>query len=635
MMSNDRSVSSGGGLAGHRRNYSSENGASSKSSPDLLLSSPQMNSSPPSVYDDGGGGSSPITHSRFRRRLTYSPSSPRISWRRRRRSSDVPSSGSNHSSREVESSPWSRRHRPNPSATDQSPPGAARASSSSSSSSALSREQLEHDESEQLEEEGDQDDGSEMLVALSDDEMELFSTTSEPSPVILSDADDDDDDEVNVIQTFVNLASDDNDDDEDDAIEAQWQCPRCTLLNPIAASMCEACHYFNRAITGVHANGRQRSISATNDTIDRIGQLNSDALWGASVGWRRSTQQDGITDNTTTPSATLLNSSTLTSDWPHPSTNPPSWVRPTSNDRLMSRGSSRARDGATSSPSWARTLGTTWHHETATGRAQTSPDTPLRGGLALRGARGPTGAPTPTRDASLREGSPQSELSGAFDRAVSDFIRITGTNESSGLGNNYSSWLHRRQSTSDRNSNGGGRELSSILQQTAQRRAPDSRYVPRRRESFRVTDLPGTPSRTVTYPNATTDDDEATIAMDTFIRSLLHSTRHRHGVWHRRASTPTLGSPGMSYEHLLEMFGDGTENRGADPSLVAALPSSTINDAGKLSEDARQCSICLEDFESGDKRRILPCLHGFHEACVDRWLSSNGTCPVCKHSISG
>ncbi|KAL7531175.1 hypothetical protein ACHAXR_003883 [Thalassiosira sp. AJA248-18] len=121
-----------------------------------------------------------------------------------------------------------------------------------------------------------------------------------------------------------------------------------------------------------------------------------------------------------------------------------------------------------------------------------------------------------------------------------------------------------------------------------------------------------------------------------YLSQLLQSMSSRHnGVFGQMHG---LGEnvDNMSYERLLEVFGDGSENRGASSQAIASLPVSRIGDPERdLPEDRRQCSICLEDFCRDDKRTSLPCLHGFHEACVNRWLSSNGTCPVCKTSVGG
>jgi hypothetical protein len=41
------------------------------------------------------------------------------------------------------------------------------------------------------------------------------------------------------------------------------------------------------------------------------------------------------------------------------------------------------------------------------------------------------------------------------------------------------------------------------------------------------------------------------------------------------------------------------------------------------------CSICTEDFTTGEDVRVLPCNHKFHPACVDPWLLNvSGTCPL-------
>ena len=42
------------------------------------------------------------------------------------------------------------------------------------------------------------------------------------------------------------------------------------------------------------------------------------------------------------------------------------------------------------------------------------------------------------------------------------------------------------------------------------------------------------------------------------------------------------------------------------------------------------CNVCLCDFELGDRLRKLKCNHEFHIHCIDKWLSNNITCPVCK-----
>lgn len=91
----------------------------------------------------------------------------------------------------------------------------------------------------------------------------------------------------------------------------------------------------------------------------------------------------------------------------------------------------------------------------------------------------------------------------------------------------------------------------------------------------------------------------------------------------------------MSYEQILQAFGDGSENLGASVGDISVLPTSKVQinpSTGKvdLPSDNCECSICLEEFEVNQVRKTLPCLHGFHEGCIDKWLHTNGVCPVCK-----
>ena len=47
------------------------------------------------------------------------------------------------------------------------------------------------------------------------------------------------------------------------------------------------------------------------------------------------------------------------------------------------------------------------------------------------------------------------------------------------------------------------------------------------------------------------------------------------------------------------------------------------------------CSICIDEFEPGEKIILLPrCQHGFHRDCIHPWLTQRqGCCPFCKTTV--
>lgn len=46
-----------------------------------------------------------------------------------------------------------------------------------------------------------------------------------------------------------------------------------------------------------------------------------------------------------------------------------------------------------------------------------------------------------------------------------------------------------------------------------------------------------------------------------------------------------------------------------------------------------ECSICLENYEIGDKISILSCEHFYHKRCLNEWLKKKEECPLCREEI--
>jgi len=60
-----------------------------------------------------------------------------------------------------------------------------------------------------------------------------------------------------------------------------------------------------------------------------------------------------------------------------------------------------------------------------------------------------------------------------------------------------------------------------------------------------------------------------------------------------------------------------------------SVRSQDIAVTGATTETDLGCSICTEDFTTGEDVRVLPCHHKYHPACIDPWLLNvSGTCPL-------
>ncbi|XP_076942713.1 RING-H2 finger protein ATL57-like [Bidens hawaiensis] len=65
--------------------------------------------------------------------------------------------------------------------------------------------------------------------------------------------------------------------------------------------------------------------------------------------------------------------------------------------------------------------------------------------------------------------------------------------------------------------------------------------------------------------------------------------------------------------------------RGVADSDVRSLP--VVPSGVELTE----CSICLTEFEDRESVKVIPyCRHGFHPVCIDTWLSTHVSCPLCR-----
>ncbi|XP_022856224.1 E3 ubiquitin-protein ligase ATL6-like [Olea europaea var. sylvestris] len=76
--------------------------------------------------------------------------------------------------------------------------------------------------------------------------------------------------------------------------------------------------------------------------------------------------------------------------------------------------------------------------------------------------------------------------------------------------------------------------------------------------------------------------------------------------------------------------------RGLDASVLETFPTFSYSEVKdhKIGKGALECAVCLNEFEDDETIRLIPkCDHVFHPQCIDAWLESHVTCPVCRANL--
>lgn len=91
-----------------------------------------------------------------------------------------------------------------------------------------------------------------------------------------------------------------------------------------------------------------------------------------------------------------------------------------------------------------------------------------------------------------------------------------------------------------------------------------------------------------------------------------------------------------SVRQALSMRRRGGGQVGLEPSVIENFPTflySEVKDH-KIGKGSLECAVCLNEFEDDETLRLIPkCDHVFHPECIDAWLASHSTCPVCRANL--
>lgn len=72
--------------------------------------------------------------------------------------------------------------------------------------------------------------------------------------------------------------------------------------------------------------------------------------------------------------------------------------------------------------------------------------------------------------------------------------------------------------------------------------------------------------------------------------------------------------------------------RGLDAATINSIPITVHRSMENI--ETLECSICLGVFDDGVKVKVLPrCCHRYHCECVDKWLVTHSSCPICRTTV--
>lgn len=110
---------------------------------------------------------------------------------------------------------------------------------------------------------------------------------------------------------------------------------------------------------------------------------------------------------------------------------------------------------------------------------------------------------------------------------------------------------------------------------------------------------------------------------------------HFHSNFSTLHSQPSRSSREReNYEQLLDLA-----EKLADPDRLEKIDieqffsyryKSIITTNDILSSKQTACVICMSPFKNGQRIRVLPCQHEYHNKCIARWLKMNSSCPICR-----
>ncbi|KAL5575305.1 hypothetical protein UlMin_017004 [Ulmus minor] len=128
-------------------------------------------------------------------------------------------------------------------------------------------------------------------------------------------------------------------------------------------------------------------------------------------------------------------------------------------------------------------------------------------------------------------------------------------------------------------------------------------------------------------------------ALTVFVVFLYFYARYLRSRRQERNSRRVLSLSRLTALQILPFDGNLEQlqppKTGLTPSAIASIPQFVYNSKDDQEHsEAIECSVCLSSVKEGAMVRLLPnCKHMFHVECIDMWLGSNTTCPICRAEV--
>jgi E3 ubiquitin-protein ligase ATL6/9/15/31/42/55 len=99
---------------------------------------------------------------------------------------------------------------------------------------------------------------------------------------------------------------------------------------------------------------------------------------------------------------------------------------------------------------------------------------------------------------------------------------------------------------------------------------------------------------------------------------------------------------GVIFDLSLPTGGSGLRAQNNEPSnglnqdVIDTFPTFRYSNVKglKIGKSTLACAVCLNEFQDDETLRLIPkCSHVYHHGCIDIWLVSHNTCPVCRANL--